>query len=121
MREIKFRIWKGDHFESLGFVHRDYPCRFHCNDYSINPDCITQYTGLKDDDGIEIYEGDIVQYSFGTPSCVGQSAIEYNGSSFMVKTDEFTPKKATLYTLCECTNVTVVGNIYEHRHLLEAK
>ena len=64
-REIKFRAWDtrqkkmvGD-FDS-GFNYRWFECQ--------HKDChvLMQYTGLKDKNGKEIYEGDVVQFHFKT-------------------------------------------------------
>ena len=60
MREIKFRVWDGTHMRSwddimntLGFHHWLFGQRLDIT--------LMQYTGLKDKNGTEIYEGDILQ------------------------------------------------------------
>ena len=57
MREIKFRVWS-----------KKYPCMWYYPDFSLNRildekndwEILMQYTGLKDKNGKEIYEGDIL-------------------------------------------------------------
>ena len=71
---------------------------------------IMQYTGLKDKNGVEIYEGDIVKSLGVSDYCFGVRPVEYIGSSFTIKG----------YGLCERL-VEVIGNIYENPELLESK
>lgn len=56
MREIKFRVWENDKWHMYtfaDFISFDYEAQ--------NPKRMGQFTGLKDTNNKEIYEGDIVK------------------------------------------------------------
>jgi hypothetical protein len=76
--------------------------------YMVDPETVGQYTGLKDRNGKEIYEGDITKDKRGLVECV-----VFGDWAFRVKGEKGIYYKHNLY---ECE---VIGNIYDNPDLLE--
>lgn len=118
MRKIKFRAWDEDlgmsepfNLEGAGIMFLE----------GGNPDSIMQYTGLKDKNGKEIYEGDIVK----TNGYKSTALIEFDYLGVTKKV--MTPKGERNYSIFHdgevikdvLDDVEVIGNIYESPELLK--
>ena len=107
-REIKFRVWDND-LEIMSYSDTDIFITFSddgiCIGYEIDDEIddyeLMQYTGHKDKNGKEIYEGDVIQTD------------EYwVGDRYLMKSEIIIIKDIRkCYELRPCT---VIGNIYEN-------
>lgn len=125
MREIKFRAWNGKYMHREGFCEflSGYGCMF--NEF-VTPDYpLMQYTGLKDKNGKEIYEGDVLKIydcQDGTkggerlPTYIHTKVI-WNDSDhrWAVTRNGFNMDFSTHWW---CFKIEVIGNIYENPELL---
>ena len=116
MRNIKFRAW--DKWEKRMIKpHNGDFIKWHA--MSNWKDCleVMQYTGLKDKNDTEIYDGDIVQLANGV-----KQKVYWENEIFAWNVERFSRNGRVnyimLYELRDITTFEVIGNIYEHPELL---
>ena len=140
-REIKFRgkdynnKWRyGDLVQEKWGKGKAIMIKKNTTAWSVLEDTVGQFTGLKDENGKEIYEGDIIEFSYDEfignfDTKVAKGTIEFTNGTFLIKTFEIEGKKVKdtdneewflLYKVNTCT-LKVIGNVYENSELLEEK
>lgn len=119
MRDIKFRAFNGGRIvkvDTIWWADGEINWVDTSKNYDFDEDLILmQYTGLKDINGVEIYEGDIIREDIekgGPPIIV---SVVWEDGAFYGKERTHNPE----YIAKEFLNGKVIGNIYENPELLE--
>jgi len=131
-REIKFRAWHNNEMydvntlglnlkginPGMSFAHKE-----HQSSLKMRQDCIMfneetifmQFTGLKDKNGREIYEGDILIAMIN--STIAEAEVKfYNGAFYLqhIKVEKMAVHLSEQHYWQE-----IIGNIYENEELLK--
>ena len=121
-REIKFRVW--DKFQNK-FL--DHSCYFNSKDFNEftaferyfkcdEEGCILQqYTGLKDKNGREIYEGDIIQLE----NAPYKYEVVWNKWHWGIDSKGIVTDFIQSFTIAVEERCIVIGNIFENPDLLK--
>lgn len=112
MREIKFRAWvmgdfDGNNFEN--YMEEDVQTLIEPFEAHENGDIILmQYTGIKDKNGVEVFEGDIFKAPF-----------DFGPGGFHERTSQvyFHTFRGYQWEYWDLHNLVVLGNVYQHPHL----
>ena len=140
MREIKFRAWDGDkkemilpeyagkedfHIQADGQIVETHEYGYERHELTSkrpNSWVLMQYTGLKDKNGKEIYEGDILQDTLTKMQYVVKFGFckKYAFNGWYVE-NEYHNYVTTIngdYDTNTNSQIEVIGNIYENENLL---
>ncbi len=136
MREIKFRAWdkKGKkmiEIDNIEFTWKKgkfkggkvlYVCSKEGYEFDCNNVILMQFTGLKDKNGKEIYEGDVLRYGNKEDDIIIQIVwidLSDNGFKIIRQVNKNIIHDIRIYRFDE--QAEVIGNIYKNPELLTKK
>ena len=124
-REIKFRVWDGDEMVSPDYIDRSGTAWWKANSIPSMSKNIMQFTGLKDKNGKEIYEGDICKRNghlriimFAHGSFMAYPTKDWQTE---IDIDHLTAIHANWDLNNFISEIEVIGNIHENPELLTTK
>jgi uncharacterized phage protein (TIGR01671 family) len=119
MREIKFRAWSKEFGMSPATTvvnMLQVVARKDSHDYPDELMTLMQYTGLKDKNGVEIYEGDVVRRELRLGQELNEVAWTFGGFYLRNITND---AASVSFHLIKEAELEVIGNIYEKPELLQ--
>jgi uncharacterized phage protein (TIGR01671 family) len=127
MREIKFKgidhagFWRIGDLINWNCDRRNEWCAIKEGivSHSVKESTIGQYTGLKDKNGVEIYDGDVIKYFHEHYGHIhtGLSVIEYHDCNFCLRIPSRPIFNIWLGSK-SLKNIEIIGNIHENPEIL---
>lgn len=143
-REIEFRGFDGIkwYYGDLEYNIKTDVARIHtygedgsyCRQYTVSPDTVGEFTGMRDRHGKRIFEGDVVRRRDSAFGSVDTGVVKYDChlGAFVLEYESYgrtyqsTFKDGFSYNDGKCTidgtySYEVIGNVYDNPELLSTK
>ena len=120
-REIKFRAWDKRH-NSMEYINDLYWFEENgIHDFNDDNYIFMQNTGLKDKNGREIYDSDIVKVTWGSGKIVFYE-VKYCGSlGYHYLRDTKNKEDDDIICIYDYSQMDVIGNVFDNPALLKYK
>lgn len=124
MRKIKFRAWDKENekmmkVSSLHLENKEISVKENGTFHLFRMQDLMQYTGLRDKNGKEIYEGDIVLVKLGGVSTWYKTVVKFKEGAFIASLIDGEDYIYIFNRGFDNNDFEVIGNIYENKKLLE--
>lgn len=120
-RPLKFKVWNKKSNEWCGTIGLNETISHNELEYDTDDLVFIQYTGLTDSKDKEICEGDILKIDYDTfGNVIGQVLYETDQGAYIFQYKRNGPNQHHTNLNCDVAfESVIIGNIFEHKHLLE--
>lgn len=121
-REIKFRVYISkykilDTPDIINFNTQE--VKYDSDYYSLDDIELMQYTGIKDKNGVKIYEGDIVLIRIDKTNILHKTVVKFKHGAFIADIIGDNDYIYLFHFGFNEDDFEVIGNIYENKNLPE--